>query len=442
MFNFFSGDNTNESSSQSKMSIFVAILAGISIVSNLFQRYKEPTLFSIKQGKKLYTYSMCRKYLALMPDSNKRFDESVDLAHRAHGRFIKFYDYIMWTAMTYAVMIALCDELGIVASHDDVKKHIMKDPAFLIYNSFSRDKFEKFLKNKGVSENEYYDLIKEQLQIIQLNYLLFSVCSLKPEMLDLLKRALSAKRSIRVYHAPLEKLLKQPSARELLHCYEKNKEKFKTDRLYKIRALSIRRADLNQKDYDFIDVMIRNDNFDGILKSYSQHTKLLDEALFCDYVPLESEKELKKGSCLTLNFTGSEMMIGQVIDLKESTILPFDQVKGQVRSLYVSLNPPKFVENMSIKPVKLSYDFATIDELQLDGLPLDKKIKSVLFDLSVGEKRILSINEMAYAIILDEIKYTDNMSFSEEMILRILEELIQKALISQTYKDNAVESSN
>jgi len=137
-------------------------------------------------------------------------------------------------------------ELHLALSDKGIADLISEDPAFQdASGAFSKQKFQSFLRQNGLSEGRYVDTRRKEEVRDQLTDSLLGGLVPPQLLIDLLHRFAEETRVIEFMTPDYDKLIKvaEPDEAKLKEYYEQNKRQFMTPELRKINLLLMTRAD-------------------------------------------------------------------------------------------------------------------------------------------------------------------------------------------------------
>lgn len=409
-------------------SYFVLGMLFVLVVSSLFNRFSnDPVWFKI--GWTNYTASYCRRYIAYAPKNS---------ALTADERFRTYYYHIMHTARKKILISNVCDSLGLVISDNDMRDSIINDLTFYKDGGFSRAKFIEHIAELGVSEHEFYELRREELRHEQFWYLLENSYPLPIDLVKKFNRAYNAVRHIRfakVDHADIK--LKYSEA-DLLNFYKKNKSKFKSQPKFSYDVLAVSVRNFSDADRVFLNRVIKNNNFDSIMKNYPNDTYSIPFSEFSSRFKSEAvdswiqafsssyrEKEVEVGDCLYFS-ADEKFYVLRVTSIQKAKQIPFSQAKDSVKRLYENVHKPKAIDVNSLK-----WQNGACSVCNYRSLNLPSHISAEIFSLPIGVISSFRDGGCSYFVVLDSISEPVSCDDSDDFLLRgFLNKEIREAIAS------------
>ncbi len=138
-----------------------------------------------------------------------------------------------------ALILEEAKNLGLLVSDDMVRYEISSMPAFIKDGKFDKEVFERVIRNSGVSEQQFVEMLKEDIA----SQNLVTAQTINKEMpniyLDNLLKAKGEIRSVKLYRINGNKLtIGVPKEEELKQIYEANIDKFSTPEIRDINYLT------------------------------------------------------------------------------------------------------------------------------------------------------------------------------------------------------------
>ncbi|WP_342262053.1 peptidylprolyl isomerase [Alphaproteobacteria bacterium endosymbiont of Tiliacea citrago] len=390
-------NNNNQSKNDKFTSSFIMIMMVFFIFGSVFRNfYSDAPLFKIGWTK--YSMADCKKYIAYVKDSS-------DLSKEM--KFQKNIYEVIKIAQQKAAITSFCKKLGLKISNYDVKKSIQNDSRFLDGNMFSRNKFLDFLKSSMLSENEYYDLKKEELLHLQFWFFIKNSYSLNEQFIKEFDKAYFSYRYIKYSIVNHKDVVLNYYEKDLLDFYEKNKEKFKTYKQYTYEGFKIETKFFSQEDLNFLDRVIKNNNFQSIIKNYPQYTTKVSHDqlvyLFKGGLNYHSDKiNAEKGNCFYFASDGTFAYVVKVVDIKPAKQLSFYEVKDVVRKIYELEKKPFCVNKKNIKWKKTKLNAANFYQ---GDLPY--RVSKRIFSFPLNSVQEIHENGVSYFIIVEKILSVD-----------------------------------
>ncbi|MEK9684252.1 MAG: SurA N-terminal domain-containing protein [Rhodospirillaceae bacterium] len=129
------------------------------------------------------------------------------------------------------LLLSEIDRLKLTATQTSIRQTIFNDPRFRgPGNTIDRKAFQSFLRQSGLSEDDFVKVLGNQIREKQLLSALTSGVSAPQDLTDLLFKYQDQKRSIEIATIPYGSIqnIKDPSEQELLKYFNKNKELFRS----------------------------------------------------------------------------------------------------------------------------------------------------------------------------------------------------------------------
>lgn len=282
-----------------------------------------------------------------------------------------------------AMLLNFANDLGIIATNEDVAKEIISNPDFQKNGKFDKEIYTKLISRIGLTPVEYENDLKKSVILKKLS----NALNLQPSKddIDLIgaRNFMQDKLSIEVVSSDNNITVDDNQIKDF---WQKNKSEYKTEKSYILNTLLVKPKDANISDNELNSFWANNKT-----KYLDENKKIKDfnaskEEVYKDYIAkiakqdalkdyLKVKKgELKTDSTIVISENNSTFPVDKIRNLKEGDVLkPFEFDGGNLIVKVAKITPSK---EMSYDEAK---DMAKSDLLNKKRLEnLEEKAKQAV----------------------------------------------------------------
>ncbi len=220
-------------------------------------------------------------------------------------------------------------ELGFRASDEEVVQTIKSDPTFQENGVFSSYKYKETLAKNGLELSEYEDYIRKLLSIQKLLTLLQNAVYMTEQEMRVNLAVNNVEISGRLYVITPSDIQQkiEPTEKELLEYYEKNKERFKKEDTKLIRVWA-------QKDKERAGALYKDVKEGKEISGYTQYALPKDNSNIPPTL-LKLAESLSEKDAVSITKLGDEYYVIQLYKYERGSYKSFSEVREEVRRAVV-----------------------------------------------------------------------------------------------------------
>ena len=158
--------------------------------------------------------------------------------------------------VTQALILNLAKEYGVVVSDEELAKEIASNPNFFENGKFSKRVYEIYLKNRGLKPKTFEKIVRDDLVVLKLLKIL-NVKALPYEE-SVIASILGVEDKVKFDIIKSSDIKVSINDDELKRYWEKNKDKFKTQKKYKLAIKWVETSDINATDDELMKFYQKN----------------------------------------------------------------------------------------------------------------------------------------------------------------------------------------
>ena len=345
------------------------------------------------------------------------------------------------------LLLNLASDFGISATNKEIAEELVKIPAFIQNGKFDKNLYVKILKQNGTNPTEFEAQIKRDIIIKKITTVFKSTIN-KTTLKDI-NRLFFAQDRVSINTINYKDFKINPTQKELKKYYEANKQKYKTQKEYKLNIVKIvltkdKKSDKKTALRKYLSLKKGKSNFSD--------TMIIDSSTI--YFKAEDIKKIissKIGKVLKPIKTANNYNIVQLIEIIPPKVKPYKEVKKEIKSSYIAFKTKQLVDKKRDQLLKdfkgkdIGYiskdDSSTILNFTKNETEAIKK--NIFSSLSITNFVELPNKTVVYKIIDTKLAQYDQSKdkFLEQNILKlkdqeILSTLIEKLKTKYTIKSN------
>lgn len=335
-------------------------------------------------------------------------------------------------------IIQECKRLGLVISDDLIKESIVGKPIFFDENyDYSEHKFKECLSEWGISESDYYDLIREDLLIKQYYFFLRNSYILSQRIVDRYKKQYSKILLLKFGKINHDKVVKKfsnivVSDEDLSIFFEANKDMFSLFNRADYELYELKNTDQNRTLLNFY---IKNKMKDIILRNFEHKLVNLYETGKQDLIytvdhtlSYEKESDVYKIFYNIDNDKDYLLIIKKPAEYVERSYseIPIEELK--TKYLFVKAKSEvneSFIDDWETKEISAQDYF-------VPGIP-SKFIKQ-MFTAKVKTQKVFQDEKSTYFITVESVNQNDAITIDEDELKKKMDDILIESVSEYLYQ--------